>query len=46
MNLFEGRCVLVAVLRRTGRLNEALAVCDQLLDTAELMPFAMPLALA
>jgi DNA-binding CsgD family transcriptional regulator len=46
MNLFEGRCLLAAVLRRTGRLNEALAVCDQLLDTAELMPFAMPLALA
>jgi DNA-binding CsgD family transcriptional regulator len=44
MNLFEGQALLVAVLRRTGRLDEADAMADQLLDSAELMPFSMPLA--
>jgi DNA-binding CsgD family transcriptional regulator len=46
MNLFEGQNLLVDVLRRTGRLAEALALANQLLGTAELMPFALPLALA
>jgi DNA-binding CsgD family transcriptional regulator len=44
MNLFEGQALLVAVLRRTGRLEEADALADQLLESAELMPFSLPLA--
>jgi DNA-binding CsgD family transcriptional regulator len=43
MNLFEGQALLAAVLRRTGRLEEADAVTDQLLEAAELMPFSLPL---
>jgi DNA-binding CsgD family transcriptional regulator len=46
MNLFEGQYLLAEVLRRTGRLAEASAVADQLLESAELMPFALPLAVA
>jgi DNA-binding CsgD family transcriptional regulator len=46
MNLFEGQYLLVEVLRRTGRLTEAAAVADQLMAAAELMPFALPLAVA
>jgi DNA-binding CsgD family transcriptional regulator len=46
MNLFEGQSLLAAVLRRTGRLEEACAVADRLLDSAELMPFSLPLALS
>jgi DNA-binding CsgD family transcriptional regulator len=46
MNLFEGQSLLAAVLRRTGRLDEADAVADQLLESAELMPFSQPLALS
>jgi DNA-binding CsgD family transcriptional regulator len=46
MNLFEGQYLLAEVLRRTGRLDQALTVADQLLGTAELMPFALPLAVA
>ena len=34
------------MLRRTGRLSEANAVADQLMAAAELMPFALPLAVA
>jgi DNA-binding CsgD family transcriptional regulator len=44
MILFEGEFLLVEVLRRTGRLHEALTVADQLLESAELMPFSLPLA--
>lgn len=44
MNLFEGLALLVALLRRTGRLEEADAAADQLLEAAELMPFSLPLA--
>jgi DNA-binding NarL/FixJ family response regulator len=44
MNLFEGQFLLVEVLRRTGRLHQALTVADQLLASAELMPFSLPLA--
>ncbi len=44
MNLFEGQSLLAAVLRRTGRLEEADDVADQLLESAELMPFSLPLA--
>ncbi len=44
MNLFEGQALLTAVLRRTGRLEEASAAADQLLESAELMPFSLPLA--
>jgi DNA-binding CsgD family transcriptional regulator len=44
MNLFEGRALLAAVLRRTGRLEEANVAADQLLESAELMPFSLPLA--
>jgi DNA-binding CsgD family transcriptional regulator len=46
MNLFEGQYLLSEVFRRTGRLDQALTVVDQLLGTAELMPFALPLAVA
>jgi DNA-binding CsgD family transcriptional regulator len=46
MNLFEGQALLVAVLRRTGRLEEADALADQLLESAELMPVSLPLAFA
>jgi DNA-binding CsgD family transcriptional regulator len=46
MNLFEGQSLLAAVLRRTGRLEEADAVADRLLESAELMPFSLPLALS
>jgi DNA-binding CsgD family transcriptional regulator len=46
MNLFEGQYLLVEVLRRTGRLSEAGGLADQLLGSAELMPFALPLAVA
>ena len=45
MNLFEGQSLLAAVLRRTGRLEEADAVADQLLESAELMPFSLPAGL-
>jgi DNA-binding CsgD family transcriptional regulator len=44
MNLFEGQALLAAVLRRTGRLGDADGVADQLLESAELMPFSLPLA--
>jgi DNA-binding CsgD family transcriptional regulator len=44
MNLFEGQSLLVGVLRRTARLVEADNVADQLLESAELMPFSLPLA--
>ncbi len=44
MNLFEGQYLLVEVLRRTGKLTEANALADQMLAAAELMPFALPLA--
>ncbi len=44
MNLVEGQALLAAVLRRTGRLAEADAVADLLLEAAELMPFSLPLA--
>jgi DNA-binding CsgD family transcriptional regulator len=44
MNLFEGQSLLACVLRRTGRLEEADSVADQLLESAELMPFSLPLA--
>ena len=44
MNLFEGQSLLAGVLRRTGRLEAADAVADQLLESAELMPFSLPLA--
>jgi DNA-binding CsgD family transcriptional regulator len=44
MNLFEGQSLLAAVLRRTGRLEEADTVADQLVESAELMPFSLPLA--
>jgi DNA-binding CsgD family transcriptional regulator len=46
MNLFEGQYHLVEVLRRTGRLAEAITLADELLGSAELMPFALPLAVA
>ncbi len=46
MNLFEGQALLAAVLRRTGRLTEALDVSDQIMESAELMPFSLPLALS
>ena len=44
MNLFEGQSLLAGVLRRTGRLEAADTVADQLLESAELMPFSLPLA--
>ncbi len=44
MNLFEGQFLLVEVLRRTGRLHHALTISDQLLESAELMPFSLPMA--
>ena len=44
MNLFEGQFYQVELLRRTGRLHEALAVSDTLLESAELMPFSLPMA--
>ena len=44
MNLFEGQSLLAGVLRRIGRLEAADAVADQLLESAELMPFSLPLA--
>jgi DNA-binding CsgD family transcriptional regulator len=44
MNLFEGQFHLVEVLRRTGRLDQADTLADQLLESAELMPFSLPLA--
>ncbi len=46
MNLFEGQSLLAGLLRRTGRLEEADAVADQVLESAELMPFSLPLALS
>jgi DNA-binding CsgD family transcriptional regulator len=46
MNLFEGQYLLVEVLRRTGRLAEATNLAEELLGSAELMPFALPLAVA
>ena len=46
MNLFEGQYLLAEVHRRTGRLSEATALADQLMGSAELMPFALPLAVA
>jgi DNA-binding CsgD family transcriptional regulator len=46
MNLFEGQYLLVELLRRTGNLTEANGVADQMLAAAELMPFALPLAVA
>ncbi len=46
MNLFEGQYLMAEVLRRTGRLSEATGLADQLLGSAELMPFALPLAAA
>jgi DNA-binding CsgD family transcriptional regulator len=46
MTLFEGQYLLAEVLRRTGRLDEALTLTDQLMGSAELMPFALPLAVA
>lgn len=45
MNLFEGQFYQVELLRRTGRLNEALVVSDHLLESAELMPFSLPMAI-
>jgi DNA-binding CsgD family transcriptional regulator len=46
MSLFEGQYMMAEVLRRTGRLSEAMTLADELMATAELMPFALPLALA
>jgi DNA-binding CsgD family transcriptional regulator len=46
MHLFEGQSLLAAVLRRTGRLEQADAVADQVLESAELMPFSLPLAIS
>ena len=45
MNLFEGQFLLVEVLCRTGRLEEAFVVSDQLLESAELMPFSLSMAI-
>jgi DNA-binding CsgD family transcriptional regulator len=45
MNLFEGQFYVVELLRRTGRLEESLVVSDQLLESAELMPFSLPMAI-
>jgi DNA-binding CsgD family transcriptional regulator len=44
MPLFEGQSLLAAVLRRTGRLEQADAVAGQVVESAELMPFSLPLA--
>jgi DNA-binding CsgD family transcriptional regulator len=46
MNLFEGQYLLTELRRRTGRLAEASVLVDQLMGSAELMPFALPLAVA
>ncbi len=46
MTLFESQYHLVEVLCRTGRLGEALVAADQLLESAELMSVALPLAVA
>jgi DNA-binding CsgD family transcriptional regulator len=46
MNLFEGQYLLAEVLRRRGRLSDAASLADQLMGSAELMPFALPLAVA
>ncbi|MBO0713869.1 MAG: AAA family ATPase [Acidimicrobiales bacterium] len=45
MNLFEGQFYQVELLRRTGRLHEALVASDHLLESAELMPFSLPMAI-
>jgi DNA-binding CsgD family transcriptional regulator/RecA/RadA recombinase len=46
MNLFEGQFYLVELFRRTGRLEEGLVVADHLLESAELMPFSLPMAIS
>ena len=45
MILFESQYHLVEVLCRTGRLGDALVAADQLLESAELMEVALPLAI-
>jgi DNA-binding CsgD family transcriptional regulator len=46
MTVFEGQFFLMEVLCRTGRLNQALVLSDQLLESAELMRYSLPLAIA
>ena len=46
MTLVESQYHLVEVLCRTGRLDQALVAADQLLESAELMSVALPLAVA
>jgi DNA-binding CsgD family transcriptional regulator/Tfp pilus assembly protein PilF len=46
MTVFEAQFFLMEVLCRTGRLHEALALSRQLLESAELMTYSLPLAIA
>lgn len=46
MTIFEAQFFLVEVLCRTGRLGEALIVSDQLMESAEIMPYSLPLAIS
>jgi DNA-binding CsgD family transcriptional regulator len=46
MTLFESQYHLVEVFCRTGRLGEAHVAADQLLESAQLMSIALPLAIS
>ncbi|HWC36934.1 MAG TPA: AAA family ATPase [Acidimicrobiales bacterium] len=46
MTVFEAQFFLMEVLCRTGRLDEANVLSDQLLESAELMTYSLPLAIA
>jgi DNA-binding CsgD family transcriptional regulator len=46
MTAFEAQFFLMEVLCRTGRLKDAVVLSDQLLESAELMTYSLPLAIA
>jgi DNA-binding CsgD family transcriptional regulator/Tfp pilus assembly protein PilF len=46
MTVFESQFFLMEVLCRTGRLDEAVVLSEQLLESAELMNYSLPLAIA
>jgi DNA-binding CsgD family transcriptional regulator len=46
VSLFQTLYALVELRCRRGRLHQALSICDHLLESAELVPYALPLALA
>jgi DNA-binding CsgD family transcriptional regulator/Tfp pilus assembly protein PilF len=46
MTVFEAQFFMMEVLCRMGRLDEALALSRQLLESAELMTYSLPLAIA